>query len=251
MSLAEPIPGRILGVGFSLANYRDIFGNAFFLQTFWTTIKIAGETAILALVLGFPLAYFLSRTRSRWKGLLLFLTLAPILVSVVVRAYGWIVLLSNRGLVNEVLKYAGLIDSPVRMIFNEMGVVIGTAHVLLPFMVLSIMASLQTIDPAYEEAANSLGASPFRVFIDIVVRLAMPGIGAGTLLVFILAASTFVTPILLGGQTVMTIPILAYQQFSSAFNWPFGSALVVCLLVIILVISIIADRMLSLPKART
>jgi putative spermidine/putrescine transport system permease protein len=245
MAFATPIPNRVTGEGFSIVNFREIFTNPLFLQTLWVTLRIGALTALFTLLLGYPLAFFLVRTRSRFRGLLLFLTLAPILISVVVRSYGWIVLLSNRGLVNSLLLKLGLISRPIRMIFNETGIVIGTTHVLLPFMILAIMGSLQTLDGALEDAASSLGARPTRVFLDIVLPLSLPGAAAGVLLVFILSVSSFVTPVLLGGQIVLTVPILALQQFTSAFNWPFGSALVALLLVTVLAIALAYDRLLQ------
>jgi putative spermidine/putrescine transport system permease protein len=245
MSFTAPLPNRVTGEGFSFVNFEEFFTNPYYLRTLWVTLRIGALTALFALLLGYPLAFFLSRTRSRFRGLLLFLTLAPILISVVVRAYGWIVLLSPRGLLNSFLLYFGLISRPLRMIFNETGIVIGTTHVLLPFMILSIMSSLQTLDRRLEDAAASLGARPARIFFDIVLPLSLPGVAAGVLLVFILAVSSFVTPVLLGGQMVLTIPILALQQFTSTFNWPFGSALVAMLLVAVLAITAVYDRLLQ------
>lgn len=244
MAFARPIPQHVVGEGFTFANFAEIFANPLYLHTLWVTLRIGVLSAFFALILGYPLAFFLARTRTRFRGVLLFLTLAPILISVVVRAYGWIVLLSNRGLLNAIMLQAGLISRPVRMIFNETGIVIGTTHVLLPFMILSIMGSLQTIDSVLEDAAASLGAQPVRVFLDVVLPLSLPGIAAGVMLVFILSVSSFVTPVLLGGQIVLTVPILALQQFTSAFNWPFGSALVVLLLLAVIAVTFTYDRIL-------
>jgi putative spermidine/putrescine transport system permease protein len=245
MSFAVPQRGRVTGTGFSLDNYVTIFTDSLYLETLWVTFKIGALSALLALALGFPLALYIWKARPGIRSLLIFITIAPILISVVVRAYGWIVLLSNRGLVNSFLMHLGLIDMPVRLIFNETGIVIGTAHVLMPFMVLAILGSLQTIDLALEDAATSLGARPLRVVWDVVLPLALPGMVAGTILVFILSVSTFVTPILLGGQLVLTLPILALQQFNSTFNWAFGSALVGVLLVGVLATTFLFDRVLQ------
>ncbi len=244
MAFSRPVPDRVSGVGFSAVNFVRIFTNPFYLETLWVTLRIGLLVALFALLLGYPLAWFLSRTRSRLRGLLLFLTLAPILISVVVRAYGWIVLLSPRGLVNSLLLHLGLIDRPIRLIFNQTGIIIGTTHVLLPFMVLAIMGSLQTLDRSLEDAAASLGARPWQVFRDIVLPLSLPGVAAGVLLVFVLAVSSFVTPVLLGGQLVLTIPILALQQFTQVFDWSFGSALVTVLLAAVIGISLAYDRLL-------
>jgi putative spermidine/putrescine transport system permease protein len=207
-------------------------------------VRISLVVALATLVLGFPLALFLSRTDSRYRGILLSLTLAPIVISVVVRAYGWIVLLANRGLVNSALMQIGLIARPIRLVFNETGVEIATTHVLLPFMVLAIMGSLQGVQVALEEAAASLGARRWRVLLDVVLPLSLPGVAAGTLLVFILSASSFVTPVLLGGQVVLTVPMLALQQFTTTFNWAFGSALTMLLLVTVIGITVVFDGVL-------
>ena len=245
MGFSRPVPQRVTGEGWSLENFRQIFTNPLFLETLWVTVRIGLIVAVAALLLGFPLAFFLVRTRSRWRGLLLSLTLAPILISVVVRGYGWIVLLSNRGLVNSVLLQLGIITRPVRLVFNETGVIIATTHVLLPFMVLAIMGSLQGVQEALEEAASSLGARRWQVFRDVILPLSAPGIAAGTLLVFILSVSSFVTPVLLGGQVVLTVPMLALQQFTTTFNWAFGSALTMLLLVTVIAITVLFDRILQ------
>ena len=245
MGFSKPVPQRVMGEGWSFDNLRQIFGNPLFLETLWVTVRISLVVAVITLLLGFPLAFFLARTTSRYRGLLLSLTLAPILISVVVRAYGWIVLLSNRGLVNSALMQLGIIARPLRLVFNETGVVIATAHVLLPFMVLAVMGSLQGVQVALEDAAASLGARRWQVFRDVILPLSLPGIAAGTLLVFILSASSFVTPVLLGGQIVLTIPMLALQQFTTTFNWAFGSALTTLLLVTVIAITVVFDRVLA------
>jgi putative spermidine/putrescine transport system permease protein len=244
MGFSIPQPMRITGEGWSLENFRQIFTNPLYLECLWTTVRISLVVAVATLVLGFPLALFLSGTTSRYRGVLLSLTLAPILISVVVRAYGWIVLLANRGLVNSALMQLGLIARPIRLVFNETGVEIATTHVLLPFMVLAIMGSLQGVQVTLEEAAASLGARRWRVLLDVVLPLSLPGIAAGTLLVFILSASSFVTPVLLGGQVVLTVPMLALQQFTTTFNWAFGSALTMLLLATVIAITVVFDGVL-------
>ena len=200
--------------------------------------------SVCTLLLGFPLAIFIWRSKTRVRALVLFITLAPILVSVVVRSYGWVVLLSNKGLVNSFLLYFGVIDRPIRLIFNETGVIIGMVHVLLPFMVLSILSSLQSIDKSLEDAASTLGATPFRANIDIVLPLVIPGVVAGVILVFILAVGSFITPVLLGGQVVMTLPILALQQFQTTFNWALGSAIAMVLLAAVLGMTLLFERVM-------
>lgn len=245
MSFSQVQPGRVFGIGFTLASYIEILTSPTYLHMLWITFRIGVLSAIAALLLGFPLALCIWRASPTVRTVLTFITIAPILVSVVVRAYGWMVLLAQRGVVNSLLMDFGLISRPLRLIFNETGVVIGTTHVLLPFMVLSILGSLQTIDHALEDAAASLGARSWRVTRDVVFPLALPGIVAGTLLVFLLSVSSFVLPMLLGGNLVMTLPMAALQQFNSTFDWAFGSALIGVLLVAVLTTTILFERILK------
>lgn len=234
MSLSVPEPGRVTGTGVSLDNYLTLLGNPFFRETIVTTMRIGAFSALGALAVGLPLAIFIWKAGAKMRRTILFITICPILISIVVRSYGWMVLLSNRGLINSVLMQLGITSSPIKLIFNETGIVIGMVHVLLPFMVLSILSSLQAIEPQLEEAAATLGARPLGVVWDVVLPLAFPGIVAGLVLVFILSVGSFITPVLLGGQMVMTLPILALQQFTTTFNWALGSAIVVVLLVTVL-----------------
>ncbi len=224
MGFSRPERGRVFGEGFSAANYIEILTSPLYLETLTMTFRIGALSAAFALLLGLLLALYNCKARPVVRSVLLFITIAPILISIVVRGYGWMVLLSNRGLVNSGLMKLGLI-------FNQTGIVIATSHVLLPFMVLAIMGSLRTVDRALEDTAASLGARPWRVASDVVLPLALPGIAAGTVLVFILAMGSFVTPVLLGGPLVLTLPMAAMQQFNSGFNWAFGSALIGVLLV--------------------
>ncbi len=250
MGFSRPERGRVFGEGVSLANYVEILTSELYLETLLVTFRIGLLSALCALALGLPLALYIRRAPPVLRSVIVFITIAPILISIVVRAYGWMVLLSNRGVVNSALMNLGMIDRPLRLIFNETGVVIGTAHVLLPFMVLAILGSVQTIDRALEDAAASLGARPWRVVFDVVLPLALPGIAAGTVLVFILAVGSFVTPVLLGGQLVLTLPMAAMQQFNSTFNWAFGSALVGVLLVAVMATTLLFDRVLKRRLAR-
>jgi putative spermidine/putrescine transport system permease protein len=245
MGFSRPQRGRVFGEGFSAQNFVEILTSPLYLETLTVTFRIGVLSALAALALGLPLALFLRTARPAVRSVLIFITIAPILISIVVRAYGWMVLLANRGLVNSALMNLGIIDRPIRLIFNETGIVIATSHVLLPFMVLAILGSLQGIDRALEDAAASLGAKPWRVAWDVVLPLALPGIAAGTVLVFILAVGSFVTPVLIGGQLVLTLPMAAMQQFNSTFNWAFGSALVGVLLVAVLATTLIFDGVLK------
>jgi putative spermidine/putrescine transport system permease protein len=186
-------------------------------------------TAAVCLVVGFPVAYNLARGNPRWTGFLYTLVLSPLLVGVVVRTFGWLIILSGNGVANRFLRDIGLTDAPLRLMNNEFGVIVGLVHVMLPLMILPLLSSLQAVNPALELAARSLGASRWTAFRRITLPMCMPGIQAGTILVFVLAVSAYVTPIMLGGAQVRTMPVLIVQQLIDNFRWPFGAALALIL----------------------
>jgi putative spermidine/putrescine transport system permease protein len=193
-------------------------------------------TTLLTLLLGYPLAYHLAFTRSRFKPLLLFFLISPLLVGVVIRCYGWMILLADSGLINQWLKGSGVAPGGLPLMYNTFGIVLALVHVFLPYMVLSIVGVLRRIDPALVEAAQNLGASRPRILWEVIWPLTIPGVAAGCLLVFSLAISSYVVPILLGGFKVLLLPIVIYDQMLSLYDWPFGAANAMVLLAISLVI---------------
>ena len=215
----------------TLGNYAVALGDPFQWQVLGRTLKLGVLTTAIALVLGYPLAWNLARASSRAKGALLVLLLSPLLVGVVIRSFGWMVLLADNGLVNSVLRASGLAPDGVKLMYNEFGVLVGTVHIYLPFMVLSISGTLQTIAPDLELAARSLGASSARAFWRIVFPLSLPGVFAGCLLVFVLAVSSYVIPVLLGGFKVLTTPLLVVQTAIDVNNWPGAAAQAIVLFV--------------------
>ncbi|MBJ3778868.1 ABC transporter permease [Acuticoccus mangrovi] len=227
MSFRVSSPSRAYDPGFTLDNYARTLGDPLYLGVLWDTVSLAVIVAVVSLVLGFPVAFFLARTRSRWQSLLYALVLSPLLVGVVIRSFGWIVLLANNGVINQLLGMVGI--GPLGLMYNRLGVTIGLVHVFLPFMILPIMNAVQSIDPRFEEAARTLGASERRAFFRVVLPLSMPGIQSGAILVFVLAASAYVVPELLGGGRVMTTPTFVMQQLLGTFLWPFGAALALVL----------------------
>ncbi|MBI2203698.1 MAG: ABC transporter permease [Candidatus Rokubacteria bacterium] len=222
--------GRLGGV--TLANYGKFLGDPFYLGILWRTLKLGVASTALALVLGYPVAYYLSRARGRRRAYLMLGILAPLLVSVVVRSFGWLVILGPNGLVNATLTSLRLVDEPLRLLYTETAIVLGLTHVFLSFMVLSIAAALDRIDPALLRAAQNLGASPRQAFVRVVLPLSLPGVAAGCLIVFTLATSAFITPALLGGPRVKVMSFLAYQQSLLLSDWPYGSAIAFVLLAI-------------------
>lgn len=223
MSFLTKPPGAAYIRQFTLANYAqallDPFHWKILRNTFWYSLL----TTAITLIVGYPLAYHVARAPTRRRGWLLMLLISPLLVSVIVRSFGWMILLGRVGLINQLSRRLGGPELP--LMFNTFGVILGLVHVYLPFMALSIAGSLQSISPDIERAARSLGATPWHAFWRVTWRLSLPGVFAGTLLVFVLAVSSYVIPILLGGNNVLVMPMLIVQILLDAFNWPLGSAL--------------------------
>jgi putative spermidine/putrescine transport system permease protein len=206
----------------TLANYGRLARDPFTWGVVWRTLWLGALTTGIGLALSYPLAYQLARAPRRWKGLLMILVISPLLVGVLIRTYGWMILLQDTGLINQLLQAVGMKRLP--LMYNQTGALIGLVHVFIPFMVLSLTGSIQGIDPELEMEARSLGAGPWRTFWRVTFPLSLPGVMAGTVLVFVLAISSYVIPSLLGGFTVLTVPILVVRTITELFNWPGGSA---------------------------
>lgn len=216
----------------TLANYAAVLTDPFYLALMARTIGLGLVVTLATLVLGAPLALLIVRAGPAMKSLLIAITLSPLLINLVVRTYAWLVLLGDTGVVNRWLQAAGITGGPLPLGGNMLGVVIGLVHISLPLMALSLIGVLERIDPALTQAAESLGASYGRILRQVVLPLAWPGVGAGSLLVFSFSISAFVTPALLGGNRVSTISTLIYEKFTFSANWPVGATLVMVLLVI-------------------
>jgi putative spermidine/putrescine transport system permease protein len=228
MSFRTPSTRDVFAPGFTAANYLEALldPDFYYLRILWNTMTLGVMVTAICLVLGYPVAYHLARSRSRFKGILYACILSPLLVGVVVRCYGWIIILANNdGLINNSLRSLGLVKTYLPLMYNTFGVSVGLVHIFLPFMILPVLGAIQSIDPALEEAAQSLGASRFRTMLRVVLPLSLPGVQAGTVLVFVLTISSYVIPILLGGFKVMIMPTLVVQQLLDAMLWPFGAAL--------------------------
>ena len=182
-------------------------------------------------------------TSPRMQLMLMFMIVSPLLTSIVVRNTAWVLILGRSGVINDVLRGSGIIDKPLHLMYNEFGVILGVVHVYLSFMVLPIFASLQAIPRSVEEGAASLGASPFRVFRDITFALSLPGVMAGCTLVFILSMGVYVTPVIMGGNFVLTLPMLIADSVRNLYNWPAASAMAFMLLVAVLIMVIVSVRL--------
>jgi putative spermidine/putrescine transport system permease protein len=198
--------------------------------------------AISVTVLGYPVAYFLARSRSRWRAVVFALALAPELAGVVLRTYGWLIILEDRGFINDALIHLGLIASPLPLSKNLFAVVVGLTHVVLPFGILSLTTSIQGIDPSLERAAQMLGASRLSVMRHIVLPLSVPGIVSSLLIAFTMAASAYATPALLGGARFKVLATMIYEQVLFYIDWPFAAVLAIALLLMMLAISCLGLR---------
>jgi len=209
----------------SLAYYVKLLSDAYYLNVIGQTLLLSVGVTAICIVLGYPAAYFLVRHSGRWAGLVIFLLIAPQLTSIIMRTFGWRVLFARLGLVNTALIDLGLIDKPLPLLQGPSSVVIGLVHVFVPFMVLSIASVLQGIDRRLEESARILGASKLQAFLRVTLPLSLDGIGTGSILVFMLTNGSFVTLLLLGGGSVVTMPVLIYQQFSLTQDIGLASAM--------------------------
>jgi putative spermidine/putrescine transport system permease protein len=214
-----------------LKNWREVLSDPYFREMFARTFRIAVLVTLIAALLGAPEAYILNRMRAPWRGLFLLVILGPLLISVVARTLGWALLFGgNSGVANKALMSLGLIAAPLPFMFTETGVVVALTHVLLPFMVLSVWAALQRIDPQIENAAASLGAGHLTILRRIILPQVIPGVLSGAIIVFALAASAFATPAIIGGRRLKVAATLAYDEFLNTLNWPLGATVAVLLL---------------------
>ncbi len=216
---------------FTTEAYAAILKDRFYVEMFFRSLWIALFVTLLCLLIGYPIAFLFYRAKGRWKGVILLLVLAPLLTSTLVRTFGWMVLLGREGALNSALLGLHLIDHPVEFLFTLKGVLIGMTQVLLPYMVLPLMAALETVTPVLEEAATNLGASSWQTFWRIIVPQTLPGIAGGVSLVFVLAFSEFPVPALLGGSTFKMLPVYLYQTMSTLLDWSRGAALASVLLI--------------------
>jgi putative spermidine/putrescine transport system permease protein len=229
-----------------LKNWHEVWSDSYFHEMFARTFRVAALATLIAAVLGAPEAYILNRMRAPWKGLFLLVVLGPLLISVVARTLGWALLFGGQnGVVNRALMSIGAISSPIPFMFTETGVVVALAHVMMPFMVLSVWAALQRIDPQVENAALSLGAGPFTIMRRIILPQIMPGVLSGAIIVFSLSASAFATPAIIGGRRLKVAATLAYDEFLNTLNWPLGAAVAVLLLMALVLIVVGSNALIE------
>jgi len=219
---------------FTIANYIKMI-NPMYFKIVWSSVELSFFTTMICLILGYPFAYFIAKTPKVTRGILLMLMILPFWTNSLVRTYAWIMLLRTEGLINAVLMHIGLISAPLQMLYNETAVLLGLVYVLFPFMVLPLYTSIEKLDPSLLEAANDLGATPIQAFLKVTLPMTKAGIMAGFILVFIPSMGYFFIPDLMGGSKAMMLSNLIKNQFLTARDWPFGSAISIVLILITLV----------------
>jgi putative spermidine/putrescine transport system permease protein len=244
-SLNQFVPGKFMVDALTIENYVKFFTDVYYTAVLTRTVRIALITTVICLAMGFPLAYVLARTRTRYKNVLIMLVVLPLFVGNAVRAAGWMVAFGNKGVINASLMGMGAIATPIEIMFTEFAVIVGITAVNLPFMVLTLQSIIEGIDRSVEEAAFNLGATPWQMARRVLFPLAMPGILAGTILTFILAMNAYATPVLLGGPRFQMMGPLVYGQFVQQNNWPFGGAIAFILMTATLILTLAANLLVQ------
>lgn len=232
ISFIESRSGGVLTNNYTLENYVDFFTDSFSFELVSNSLILGFGVTLITLCCAYPIALFLHRVSPKWRNMLFVITVSPLLVSSVVRTYGWMVILGDQGVFNGILMSSGIIDSPLRLTNNTLGVFIGMVEVLIPYMALSLIAGFGRLENVYEEAAASLGANSWTRFRRVILPLTAPGIALGCLLCFVLSISSFITPKLLGGGRVFLLATEIYDQAVIQLEWPTAAAISVIVLII-------------------
>ena len=230
----------------SLVNYQKMIEYKSYMRVFRTTFNVSFLTTFLCILIGYPLAYFLSQVPKKYVGLLMLTVLLPFWTSLLVRTYAWLVMLQRNGLINNFAIDLGIWEAPIKLAHNLNGTLIGMVHIMLPFLVLPLYAAMRRIDRQALQAAANLGATPVQAFWQIFVPLSLPGVVAGSLIVFVLCLGFYVTPAVLGGGKVILVSMQITAILEDQFNWGAASALGVVLLVATFIVLLVASRFLKL-----
>jgi putrescine transport system permease protein len=234
-ALWEWVEGQYLNLRINFANYNYLLTDTLYWKAYLNSVRIALVSTLICLVIGYPMAYGIARARPERRTLLLMLVILPFWTSFLIRVYAWIGILKNNGLINNMLIGAGIIDEPLVMMLTDFAVYLGFVYSYLPFMILPLYANLEKLDVTLLEAAFDLGCRPWKAFMTVTLPLSMPGILAGSLLVFIPAVGEFVIPALLGGPDTLMIGRVLWDEFFSNRDWPVASAVAIALLLLLVV----------------
>jgi putative spermidine/putrescine transport system permease protein len=251
-SVMTQSPEGTVGLPLTLAHYRHFFGTPLYSRVLLITLRISLCTTLAAALLSYPTALVMTRSGPGVRRLLTMIVIAPLIVSVVVRTYGWELILANgsTGILNWLLLTTGITRAPIRLLYTETAVVVGSLHVFFPLMVLPLTSALGKIDPRLEDAARTLGAGSWRTFRKITLPLSLPGLAVGCGLVFSLTAGSFVTPAILGGTGAQMLGMLVDQQILVVYDWPFGATVGTVLVAIVLAVNALSSRVLRRRETR-
>ena len=233
---------------FTFKHYLYFFSNPLYARVMWITFQISLLSTLTAVLVGYPVAYALRRARPSIRNFFLLIIVLSFMISLLVRNYSWIIVLQRNGVINIFLKYLGIIDQPIILLHNKFSTIVGMTHIFVPYIIFPIYSVMMGIDLNLEKAAQNLGATRWQAFWRISFPLSLPGIGAGALLVFIMALGFFITPALLGGRKELMISNLIEIQVIDLLNWPFASAMSAILLVVTLIIFSIYNRYLGIER---
>ena len=236
-------------LGFYLDNYEKILTDGITLKIFFQTVELSLMITLFCLLLGYPVAMLMRRVGPKARLWILLLVVSPLLTSIIVRNVAWVLILGRSGMINDLLISWGLISKPLPLMYNTFGVVLAVVHVYLSFMVLPLFAALSSINNSLEEAAASLGAKPFSIFLSVTLPLSLPGIMAGCTLVFILSMGVYLTPVIMGGNFVVTLPMLIEDAVRNRYNWPEASAMALLLLIAIGIMIVISSSIQKWVKS--
>jgi putative spermidine/putrescine transport system permease protein len=246
-SVLTQSPEGTVGLPLTLGHYQHFFGTSLYSRVLLVTLRIALCTTLAAVLLAYPTALVMTRSAPGVRRVITMIVIAPLIVSVVVRTYGWELILANgpTGILNWLLLTTGLARAPARLLYTEAAVVVGSLHVFFPLMVLPLASALGKIDPRLEDAARTLGAGTLRTFRRVTLPLSLPGLAVGCGLVFSLTAGSFVTPAILGGSGAQMLGMLVDQQILVVYDWPFGATVATVLVAIVLTVNAVSNRVLA------
>ena len=235
---------QIIVANWTTENYRELLRNPLYLHVLFRSMKIAVAVTVLALLLGYPLAYLLSFHAHKSKSAAYQLVIIPLWVSYLVRAYAWKTILGSTGVLNTLLIYLHVVDEPISwLLYSPVAVVLTLTHIYTPFVFLPIYASLEHIPRPLIEASYDLGATPFKTFLKVVLPLSLPGVIAGATFAFVLSLGDFLSPLLVGGPNGIMISNIVYSVFGAAYNWPLGAAVSFCMLLFVIVLLQVTEKL--------
>ena len=233
---------------FQFGNWHELFTDSYYHTAIWKTLRLSLIVTVLAAVLGYIPAYVIAMTRYRHKWLLLLLLILPFWISFIIRTLSWIHIFGNQGALNGLMNLLGLGDLPIQLMYTEFTVIVGFIHVFLPYMILNVYVSLEGIDRNLEPAARTLGATPWQAFREVTLPLSLPGLAAGSLLVFVLTGGSYVTPLILGGPSDFLFGNLVYDAVVTELNWPMGATLSFTLLFLLGSVVILYSRLMGMNQ---